>query len=64
MAGPAKRNTKRKLAPEVAAVTIPTTAVDALRDRTWAIAGEWADAGWPWMSTLIKGAVALSKAER
>jgi len=36
----------------------------ALRDRTWVLAEEWAQLGWPWMERLLKGAVALSKGER
>jgi hypothetical protein len=35
-----------------------------LRDRTWALAEEWAQLGWPWMERVLKGAVALSKGER
>lgn len=64
MAGPSKQNTKRREQPQAAAVSIPATVTDALRDRTWALSEEWAAAGWPWMAALIKGAVALSKAER
>ena len=38
-------------------------AVTYLQDKTWSIAEEWAQQGWPWMSQLLKGAVALSKGE-
>lgn len=40
------------------------TPLSNLRDRTWGLAEEWAQLGWPWMERLIKGATALTKGER
>lgn len=37
--------------------------VAALRDRTWALAEQWEQLGWPWLAAAIKGAVALGKGE-
>ena len=42
----------------------PPDALGGLRDRTWALAEEWGQLGWPWMERLLKGAIALSKGER
>jgi hypothetical protein len=39
-------------------------ALATLRDRTWRLAEEWGQLGWPWMERLLKGAIALSKGER
>ena len=73
------RKKSKKNTPVAAAMTAPVppgpfslgtvrsldnqAAVTHLQDRTWSIAEEWAQFGWPWMSQLLKGAVALTKGE-
>lgn len=36
----------------------------ALRDRTWALAQEWDNAGYPWTASGVRSLVALGKGER
>jgi hypothetical protein len=55
----------RKAAPAAAAPSnVPADPLVALRDRTWGLAAEWEQMGWPWMAALIRGATVLSKGER
>ena len=53
---------RRKAEPAAAAASnVPADPVVALQDRTWGIAEEWAQLGWPWMERILKGAVVLTK---
>jgi hypothetical protein len=71
---------QKKTPPRAAASTAPVPAgpmplgsahanansatLENLRDRTWSLAEEWAQQGWPWLSQVLKGATALGKGER